>query len=337
MKIHRNTIYILSEETQVHIEGESLLLITKEKEKRNIPLRNVDNLIMLTWKGVFTAEAIRRCSEAGVSISIGNPNCKFLARAEGFPRGNITLRRAQYRFSDNTCKKLEISKKFVQGKINSQRRMIARHKRENNQSLLQKELKLKRSIENTKFCENEEELLGIEGDAAAQYFSIFNEFIKNPIEVWKGRSRRPPKSPINALLSFFYVLGTNDCKSALALTGLDPQCGIYHHDQPGRASLALDLLEEFRVRLGDQTAINLINKKQINQDDFKQESTGGFYLKENSLKKAIQYYQERKNEKIYHPKVEEEVTWGLIPLIQARLLARHIREEENYEPFSPNT
>jgi len=291
---------------------------------------------MLVWNGYITAEAARRCSEEGVSISIGTPNGQFLVRTEGFPRGNISLRRVQYRLSDDPEWKLKHAKMIVTAKCRTQKDLVARHRRDQQAPELRTiETKLETYGKMISTATSEKELLGIEGIIASEYFSSFPTLIKNPLTEWEGRSRRPPKSPENALLSFLYAVATNDCKSALALVGLDPYCGIYHHDQSGRPSLALDLLEEFRIRLGDQTMLALINRKQITLDDFESGSKmlNSWSLTEKGRKKTIKHYQERKNEEIFHTAIGKKISWGLVPIIQARLLARAFRSEETYTPF----
>ncbi|MEI8285468.1 MAG: CRISPR-associated endonuclease Cas1 [bacterium] len=336
MKIHKNTVYITTEGTWVQTEGESLQIRLPDGEKRSLPLRNLDSVVLLVWDGVITAEAARRCSESGVSVAIATPTGKFIASVDGYPRGNITLRRAQYRFSDDADKKLSVSKSIVRAKIVSQKNLLARHRRDHQVLTLEEmERQLSRRFEAVLSAQSEEELLGREGDAANIYFQGFPLLIKNPLNVWTGRNRRPPKDPQNAILSFLYSLATNDCKSALALVGLDPYCGIYHHDQPGRPSLALDLVEEFRVRMADQTLLSLLNRNQVGLPDFEVAETGSseWRLNADGRKKVIQEYQKRKSEEIIHPYLDERVSWGLIPTIQARLLARHIREQDEYMPF----
>lgn len=338
MRQIKNTLYLLSEGSSVQIEGEALTIRVNSERVRDLPLRSIENITMMCYNGWLSAETIRRCGDSGISINIGTPTGKFQVRVEGNPKGNILLRREQYRIADNEVKRLSFAKAFVSGKIKSQNETLRRKNRgctEHEQAIK----RMERLQERTQTAENDEELLGIEGEAAATYFSRFHTIIQNPGFAWTKRTRRPPKDEINALISFLYALATNDCKSACLATGLDPYCGLYHKDIPGRPSLALDLVEEFRCKLGDLCAASLINNKIIQISDFERIETPSHEiievkLTETGLKKVISHYQTRKNEEIYHPPIQEKVPWGLVPLLQARWLAKAIRECQEYTPLA---
>jgi CRISP-associated protein Cas1 len=328
MKIHRNTAYILTEGSHVETHGENLKVVSKDG-KRELPLRNLESLIFLVWDGWISAEAARRCGEMRIGVAFATPNGKFLTGLTGTPKGNITLRKAQYEYSRVPENRLTLAKKLVQAKLCSQRRQLGRHRRDHGSETKENENRIKvleRKISNVK---TEEELLGLEGEGASLYFSNFGEMIKNPIKPWEGRSRRPPKNPENALLSFLYTIATNDCRSALLCVGLDPYLGTYHHDRSGKPALALDLVEEFRTRLADQTLLSLFNNNQLSPEEF-EESEFGWQLTEDGRRKTLTVYQTRKNDEFLHPWIGERITWGLAPIVQARRLARHFREEEEY-------
>jgi CRISPR-associated protein Cas1 len=284
------------------------------------------------------------CADAGVSVSLLTPNGKFIGRVEGPRSGNVLLRRAQYRLADNPPQALAIVRGIVAAKAANQRTIIRRALRDHGAAmpepprgaLTAAEVRLtdiaRRSLSGTDVAS----LRGIEGEAAQVYFSVFDHLIlvEDRSFAFTGRSRRPPLDRINALLSFLYAMLGHDCRSALESVGLDPQVGFLHTDRPGRASLALDLMEEMRPVLADRLALSLVNRRQLTAKDFIQEDGGAVLLTEAGRKEILIAYQERKKDELTHPFLGEKVTLGLVPHIQAQLLARHLRADmDGYPAF----
>jgi CRISPR-associated protein Cas1 len=272
------------------------------------------------------------------------PNGRFMARVEGPVSGNVLLRRAQYRRSDDPVACAMIVRHMLLGKIYNQRAVLGRALRdhgdklpaEQESSLTQAHRRLDRISDKVMLEPEVDVLRGLEGEAAQSYFGVFDQLIRvsNPQLRFKGRSRRPPLDAVNALLSFLYTLVTHDCRSALESVGLDPAVGFLHRDRPGRPSLALDLLEEFRPLLADRVALSLINLRQLDERDFQTMDSGAVLLREESRKTVLTAYQERKREELRHAFIEEKAAIGLFPFLQAQLLARHLRGDlDAYPPF----
>jgi CRISPR-associated protein Cas1 len=275
------------------------------------------------------------CAEAGVSISFLTEHGRFLARVEGPVSGNVRLRRTQYRWADDPQRSAELARAFVLGKVANSRTVLQRAARdyperaEAVRSLASSLRQLQRP------CELET-IRGIEGDAARTYFSVFRHLITvdEGQFSFEGRTRRPPRDEVNALLSFIYVLVLHDVRSALESVGLDPQVGFLHRDRPGRPGLALDLMEELRPVLADRLVLTLINRRQVQPRGFERQETGGVFVNDETRKLVIVAYQERKKEEISHPFLGEKCTIGAIPRIQALLLARRLRGDlDAYPPL----
>lgn len=312
------------------------------KTKLRVPLHNLDGIATFAWDTTVSAALMHACAEAGVTLTFHSPHGKFLAGASGPISGNILLRRAQYRAADRESHSVDISKNLIAAKLANSRNLLQRAARDHGDrqpELAFETLKvvdyLSVRIDLLKRAETLETIRGIEGDSAAAYFSVFNNLITLPEPGklrLKGRTRRPPMDPVNALLSFAYALLAHDCRSALESKGLDAQCGFLHRDRPGRPSLALDLMEELRPAIADRAALTLINRQQLREKDFDFQETGGVMLKEDSRKVFLQHWQERKQETITHPFLQEKISLGLLPHIQARLLARHLRGDLDAYP-----
>jgi CRISPR-associated protein Cas1 len=284
------------------------------------------------------------CAEQGICTSFLTPNGRFLARVEGPVSGNVLLRRQQYRASDNPPLCAAIVRNVLLGKLHNQRAVLGRALRDHGSKLLPEDeaalthaYKRLDRIADKLMPEADLNLLrGYEGEAAQAYFGVFDHLIRvnSPAMRFKSRSRRPPLDAVNALLSFLYTLVTHDCRSALESVGLDPAVGFLHRDRPGRPSLALDLLEEFRPLLADRLALSLINRKQVGERDFQFMDNGAVLLTEAARKTVLTAYQERKREELRHVFIEEKAAIGLFPFIQAQLLARHLRGDlDAYPPF----
>lgn len=336
-----NTLYLSTEGSYARLEGETLVLMVEKEKKGQVPLHHLGSIVCI-GRINLSPQLMGRCMEDGRSIVWLNPNGRFRARVEGPVNGNILLRQAQHRIADNPELALSIAKGFIAGKIRNSRSSLQRSARDSKheqeiETLNHAIQSLASSLRNTEHAKNAASLLGIEGDAASTYFSQFNQMLKADMREDFGfttRSRRPPKDPINALISFLYAMLLNDCRSALETVGLDPQLGFFHTVRPGRASLALDLQEEFRPILADRLGITLINRGQIKARHFDHHPGGAVSLNDDGRKNVIVAFQERKRETLTHPVLEQKMEIGLLPLIQARLLARHLRGDlESYVPY----
>lgn len=261
---------------------------------------------------------------------------RFLARVQGRQNGNVLLRRTQYRWADDEQKSVAMARVLIAAKIANTRSILQREIRNHgdNSELRKIVTHLASGLRSLKVATTLDEIRGIEGDAAASYFGVFNELLRNPGFAFGGRVRRPPTDPVNALLSFVYSLITQECVSALQGVGLDPLVGFLHRDRPGRASLALDMLEEFRAAWADRFVLTIINRRQIQLNDFISEASGAVRLTDYARKNLLVAYQERKQVEIMHPYLDESIPIGLLPHCQALLMARHIRGDmEFYTPF----
>lgn len=341
MKQLLNTLYVSTDGAYLKLEGETLVLSVEKVKKHQVPLHHLGAIVCLGRVAISPA-LMARSMEDGRSIVWLSEHGRFQARVEGPVNGNILLRQAQFRAADKEDIALEISKAFIAGKLRNSRSVLLRSARDSKDEEAKAQLvhaakSLAINLRNLVHAESAAAVLGLEGDAARVYFEQFNTMIKSPMRVefeYKGRSRRPPKDTVNALISFLYALLLNDCRSALEAVGLDPQLGFFHVVRPGRPALALDLLEEFRAVLGDRLALTLINRGQLRLKDFDFRPGGAVMLNEAGRKTVILAYQERKKETLQHPVLETQVEIGLLPLLQARLLARYLRGDvASYIPF----
>jgi CRISPR-associated protein Cas1 len=281
------------------------------------------------------------CGERGVAVSLLTEYGRFLARVAGFTSGNVLLRREQYRLADDPIGTAAVAAAAIAGKIANCRTVLQRGARDYPHSARSGELKqaASRLASLMQQCDPDapvDELRGLEGDAARAYFAAFGGLVTAQQDAFpfNGRSRRPPLDNVNALLSFLYTLLMHDIRSALETVGLDPAVGFLHRDRPGRPSLALDLMEELRPVLADRLVLSLINLRKINGTGFKQRESGGVIMNDATRKQVLVAYQERKKDELEHPFTGDRVTIGLLPHIQARLLARYIRGDlDGYAPF----
>ena len=268
-------------------------------------------------------------------------NGHFLARVSGEVKGNVTLRKQQYRISDNTEQSIKLARNFITGKVYNCRWVLERAVRDyslriDTDSIKKKSKILYQSLEKIRTCKTSAQHLGLEGEAAAVYFSVFDELILQQKEdfTFQGRNRRPPLDNVNAMLSFAYSLLTGMCGSALESVGLDAYVGFFHTDRPGRISLALDIMEELRSIMADRFVLTMINKRIIKKSHFIQKESGAVVLTDEGRKLFLSAWQERKKELITHPFLDEKIEWGMIPYVQAMLLARSIRGDlDEYPPF----
>ena len=338
MKKLLNTLYVTIPETYLSLDGENVVVLKNKMEIGRVPLHNIERIMTFGYMGVSPA-LMGKCVQYGIELVFMTPYGKFLARVEGSISGNVLLRREQYRVADNKEKSLNIAKNIIIGKIYNSRQVILRvlrdHELRVDQITFRKKAEyLRKALETCRNVNDMDSLREIEGECAAVYFSLFDEMIlqqKNDFSFSK-RSKRPPLDNVNALLSFCYSLCTSMCASALESVGLDPYVGFMHTDRPGRRSLALDLVEEFRAWFCDRFVLMLINKKIVKADYFEQKPDGAVILNEKGRKEVLTAWQKRKNEVIRHPFLDEKTEWGVLPYVQALLLARYIRGDLDTYP-----
>ena len=340
MKKLMNTVYISNPDRYLSLDGENLLISEKTREVGRVPLHNIERIVSFGHSGASPA-LMGKCVRNGIELVFLNRNGKFLARVEGQVNGNVLLRRQQYRFADDNKQSLDISKNIISAKIFNSRWVIERTIRDHavridTEKFKKKSEVLKENIKKAVGCTDINSLRGIEGETASVYFSVFDDMILQQKEdfYFKSRSKRPPMDNVNALLSFVYVLTEGMCASALEAVGLDPYVGFMHTDRPGRRSLALDLLEEFRAVLCDRFVLTLINTKILHNNDFIKSENGAVNLSEEGKRKFFSAWQKKQQEELRHPFIEEKTEWGMIPYVQALLFARYIRGDlDCYPPF----
>jgi len=335
-----NTLYVTTRDAYLARDGLNVVVKAGDEEKFRIPIHNIEGIVTFGYAGASPA-LMALCAESNVSLSMLSEHGKFLARMSGRTKGNVILRRQQLRLADDQGFKLDLSRIFIAAKIFNCRNVVQRairdHGNENTTPLLQNvsDILVIRQQQALK-SESFDKLRGIEGDSAMEYFSVFNELIISQKEHFRmnGRNRRPPLDPVNAMLSFAYTLLAHEVQSALESVGLDPYVGFLHTDRPGRASLALDIMEELRPYLADRLVLTLINRKQINNRGFSQQSGLGVHMTDETRKELISSWQKRKSDTIFHAFLQENIPVGLLPHVQALLLARYIRGDlDAYPPF----
>jgi CRISPR-associated protein Cas1 len=334
MKVHLNTLFVTREGAYLAREGATVDVRQEGKSLLRVPLHNLEGIVALGWDIGASSQLMAACAEAGVTLSFCSPFGKFMAAVRGFVSGNILLRRAQYRLADDPLAAAKLSAAFISAKLANCRAVLLRAVRDHgvNEALTASARRLRCNAEAVWRAAEGDAIRGIEGDSAAVYFSVFGGLLQAAGFEFRERVRRPPTDPVNALLSFAYAMLAHDCRSALEAVGLDPQCGFLHRDRPGRASLALDLMEEFRPVLADRAALTVINRRQITAVDFVRRETGAVELSEAGRKVFLSYWQERKRDEITHPFLDEKISVGLLPFVQARLLARAVRGDLDAYP-----
>ena len=335
MKKLLNTLYITRPDCYLHKERETVVIKEGDDKLGQFPMLALQNILCFGQVSVSPA-LMAACIESGVGLSFFTEFGKFQAQVTGMPRGNVLLRRTQYRWADDAEKSVSIARLMVAAKVGNCRAVLMREQRNHgaNDTLAQAAKTLAASLESIRHARTIPQLMGLEGDAASAYFGVFASLLRAQGFEFSGRVRRPPGDPVNALLSFAYVLLASECASALAGVGLDPYVGFLHQDRPGRKSLALDLMEELRAPLADRFVLTLINRGQMKPTDFVTEASGAVRLKDDARKALLTAYQERKKESLKHPYLEESMELGLLPHAQALLLARHLRDDmQHYTPF----
>lgn len=339
MKKLLNTLFITSSDAYLALDGENIVVKIDEKKNR-VPLHNIEAIVTSGYLGASPA-LMRKCAEKNIGLTFLTNSGKFGSRVTGGTTGNVTLRKKQYRLSDSDAESLEIARHFIIGKLYNQRWMLERMTRENPMRIDVERFKqisgeLKKYIEDIRQVGDLETLRGIEGQAANRYFLLFDQMIlqqKNDFGFY-GRNRRPPLDKVNAMLSLAYTLLAQECAAALETVGLDPYVGFMHQDRPGRASLALDMMEELRGIYADRFVLTLINKKMVTEKDFVKKESGAVILTDDGRRTFFQKWQEKKQEQIQHPFLGEKINWGLVPYAQALLLSRFLRDDlDGYPPF----
>ena len=335
-----NTLFVLTPESYLALEGENILILMEEKELGRFPLHTLEMVLYFGYKGASPA-LMGGCAKRGVGLCFFTPNGRFLARVTGEDRGNVLLRKAQYRLSDDPAASCRTARNFILGKLYNSRWSLERATRDHPlqvdvPALKEASAALAGLCRDVSLCDSLESLRGLEGAAATLYFGVLDQLSLREKEsfFFRERSRRPPLDRFNALLSFAYTLLANDCAAALEGVGLDAYVGFLHRDRPGRTSLALDLMEELRVPMADRFVLSLINNRTIQGGHFRCQENGAVLLTDEARRQLLSAWQQRKREVITHPFLEEKIPWGLAPHIQALLLARYLRGDlEEYPPF----
>lgn len=340
MKKLLNTLYITSPGKYLSLDGENIVVSEKDEEVTRVPLHNLEAVVTFGYTGASPA-LMGACAEKNISLSFLTPSGRFLARVTGSQRGNILLRREQYRIAGSPEESLKIARNFIVGKLYNSKWVIERVCRDypmrvDVEKLRSVSAKLSGAVIEAKGAASADFLRGVEGKAASDYFSVFDDMIlqQKTDFAFSGRSRRPPLDPINAMLSFAYTLLTGMCSSALETVGLDPYEGFFHTERPGRASLSLDLVEELRSVIADRFVLTLINKRIADPSCFIKKESGAVIMTDSFRKTFLSQWQSKKQEVITHPFLDEKVEWGMVPFSQALLLARYIRGDlDEYPPF----
>ncbi|MDO4804276.1 MAG: type I-C CRISPR-associated endonuclease Cas1c [Lachnospiraceae bacterium] len=335
-----NTLYILSEGSYLSLKNENVVVNMEDGSHRDIPLLSIESIFCFSYKGASPA-LIGECVERGIMISFFSPSGRFLALPTGRTNGNVLLRKKQNMISNTWEECAKIARNFIFGKVYNCKWLLERTLRDHGLRVDSEKIKSKSTYLTTIYNQllnltDLDVIRGMEGQAANNYFDVFDELIINQKEDFKftSRSRRPPLDRVNALLSFGYTVLANDCASALEGVGLDSYVGFMHKDRPGRESLALDLMEEFRCLMVDRFVLTMINQRQITAKHFITKENGSVYLNEDGRKAFFGQWQAKKKEELTHPFLKEKVCWGLVPYIQALLLARYLRGDlDGYPVF----
>ncbi len=335
-----NTLFVTTEDAYLSLDGENVLVNREKTVLARFPLHNLQMIMSFSYAGASPA-LMGACAERDVGLCFCTPRGKFLARISGISRGNVLLRRTQYRYADDPIESCRIARAMIFGKIHNARWSMERTKRDHKMRIDEEAFENACTIHKDLLpqilsVDDLETLRGLEGAAANAYFRVFDQMILRQKEdfYFHGRNRRPPLDNVNAMLSFTYSLLTNDCVSALEAVGLDAYVGFLHCDRPGRTSLALDLMEELRPCMADRFVLSLINNRVLSATDFEKVENGAVRMTDSGRRNLLKYWQERKQDVITHPYLEEKVPWGLVPYVQALLLARYLRGDmDGYPPF----
>lgn len=335
-----NTLYVTAQNRYLSLDGENIVILEKDVEIARVPLHNLEAIVTFGYTGASPA-LMGACAQRNIGLTFLSGNGRFLARVTGETFGNISLRKEQFRRSENIAESMKIARNCIAGKVYNSRWILERAVRDYPMRLDVEKLKnksdfLSSTLMKIRTCEDAATLRGLEGEAASVYFSVFDDLILQQKDDFRfrGRNRRPPLDEVNAMLSFAYTLLTSMCASALETVGLDPYAGFFHTDKPGRKSLALDMVEELRGVMADRFVLTLINKRIVNKKGFYRKENGAVIMDEDLRKIFLTSWQSKKQEMITHPFLGEKLEWGMVPHAQAMLLARYLRGDlDEYPPF----
>ncbi len=340
MKKLLNTLFVTTPDTYLALDGENVVVKKEGEILKRYPLHNLEAICSFGYTGVSPA-LMGACAERQIALTFLTSHGRFLARVIGEDRGNVLLRREQYRIADDEKRSVGIARNIICGKIYNSKWILERATRDYPLRLDVNRIKritasLSETLQSVRHVEALDGLRGMEGTAATQYFSVLDDLILQQKEhfVFHGRSRRPPLDNVNALLSFAYTLLAHEVLGALETVGLDAYVGFLHRDRPGRASLALDMMEELRSVYADRLVLSLINKKMVSASGFYPKENGAVLMDADTRKHVLKVWHEKKQDTIWHPYLQEKIPWGLVPYAQALLLARYIRGDlDEYPPF----
>lgn len=335
-----NVVYVSQPDVYLALKGHNLNVLQDGESLGRVPLHNLEGICTFGYQGASPA-LMQWCMEENIGISFFTQSGRLRGRVIGMTNGNVTLRKTQYRKSDSETESLHLAKHMIVGKLYNKEQLLKRTVRDHSlridvDALTNTIEQLKSARETVLISEDLDTLRGVEGNAASAYFNVFNQCILNDSEAFyfRTRNRRPPRDRVNALLSFAYSLLASEVGAALEGVGLDAYVGFLHRDRPGRMSLALDVMEELRPIIAERFVLKLINRKQIQEDDFIIKENNAVLLKDDSRRKFLQLWQEAKMEKVTHPYLKEKIEWGLVPHAQSLLLARHLRGDlDGYPPL----
>lgn len=335
-----NTLYVFTEDAYLSLDGENVVVRREGTELGRVPLHTLEGILCFSYRGASPG-LMGACAERGVALAFFDRRGRFLAGVHGEQRGNVVLRKTQYAWSEDAEKSLAVARNFIMGKLYNGRWVLERAVRDHGlridaESVKAASEKLNASLRSASSCETMDSLRGVEGDAAAEYFGVFDQMVLRDKEAFRfsGRVRRPPTDATNAMLSLFYTVLAFDCASALEGVGLDPYVGFMHADRPGRRSLALDLMEELRPVFVDRFVLSAVNNRIVNPSHFEMRESGEVRLTEEGRKALFGAWQDRKKDAITHPFLREKIPRGLVPHVQALLLARCVRGDlDGYPPF----
>ena len=340
MKQLLNTLFVTSEDIYLSLEGENILANRDKEVVARYPLHTLQSIVSFSYPGASPA-LMGKCAQYGIGLAFCSPRGRFLARVCGESSGNVLLRREQYRIADDPARCCQIARTMIFGKLSNGAASIQRTLRDHALRVQDCGLEdaasdIRQMLPQILAAADPDTLRGLEGVAATAYFGVFDHMLLNRKEefFFHGRNRRPPLDRVNAMLSFAYSLLAHDCASALESVGLDSYVGFLHQDRPGRQSLALDLMEELRACMADRFVLTLVNNRMIRPEDFQVQDSGAVLLTDDGRQKFLKTWQERKRDTLTHPYLGEKLSWGMIPYVQALLLARCLRGDlDGYPPF----
>lgn len=340
MRQFLRTLYVTLEDAFLSLDGENVVVSRQKTEVGRVPLHTLEGIVCFSRSGASPA-LMGKCACAGIDLTFFSPYGQFLARTVGEERGNVLLRQTQYRISDSETQSCQYARYFILGKVYNARWVLERATRDHPQRVPVEQFKrtstqLAAALPLIETCEDLDQLRGLEGEAAQRYFDCFDALILQQHDdfPFASRNRRPSLDNMNALLSFAYSLLARDCASALESVGLDPYVGFLHRARPGRRSLALDLMEELRAVYADRFVLSCVNQRILTAKHFQKQENGAVLLTDDGRKVFLKAWQTKKQEQITHPFLKEKIPWGLVPYVQALLLARTLRGDmELYPPF----